>query len=49
MLNSWEAHFRRVHVLKFAANGAALVSASEDSGVSVWSVARLVTRHALSS
>ncbi|QRV88981.1 pre-rRNA-processing protein IPI3 [Ceratobasidium sp. AG-Ba] len=42
MLNSWEAHFRRVHVLKFTNDGAALVSASEDSAVSVWSVANLV-------
>ncbi|KAG8748345.1 Pre-rRNA-processing protein ipi3 [Ceratobasidium sp. 414] len=42
MLNSWEAHFRRVHVLKFTGDDAALVSASEDSAVSVWSVASLV-------
>ncbi|CAE6428930.1 unnamed protein product [Rhizoctonia solani] len=42
MLNSWEAHFRRVHVLKFTADDAAIVSASDDSGVSVWSVASLI-------
>ncbi|KAG8687224.1 Pre-rRNA-processing protein ipi3 [Ceratobasidium sp. 394] len=42
MLNSWEAHFRRIHVLKFTSDGAALVSASEDSAVSVWSVASLI-------
>ncbi|KAB5594826.1 Pre-rRNA-processing protein IPI3 [Ceratobasidium theobromae] len=42
MLNSWEAHFRGVHALKFTSDGAAIVSASEDSGVSVWSVASLV-------
>jgi WD40 repeat protein len=39
MLNSWEAHFRCVHVLKFTSDDAALISASEDSSVSVWSVA----------
>ncbi|KAJ1306922.1 hypothetical protein OPQ81_007905 [Rhizoctonia solani] len=42
MLNSWEAHFRRVHVLKFTMDDAAIVSASDDSGVSVWSVASLI-------
>ncbi|KAH7335164.1 WD40-repeat-containing domain protein [Rhizoctonia solani] len=42
MLNSWEAHFRRVHVLKFTTDDAAIVSASDDSGVSVWSVASLI-------
>ncbi|GAB1518168.1 Pre-rRNA-processing protein ipi3 [Rhizoctonia solani] len=42
MLNSWEAHFRRIQVLKFTTDDAAIVSASDDSGVSVWSVASLV-------
>ncbi|CEL61727.1 Pre-rRNA-processing protein IPI3 OS=Ustilago maydis (strain 521 / FGSC 9021) GN=IPI3 PE=3 SV=1 [Rhizoctonia solani AG-1 IB] len=42
MLNSWEAHFRRIHVLKFTTDDAAIVSASDDSGVSVWSVASLI-------
>ncbi|KAG9125795.1 Pre-rRNA-processing protein ipi3 [Ceratobasidium sp. 392] len=42
MLNSWEAHFRRVHALRFTNDDAALISASEDSAVSVWSIASLV-------
>ncbi|EUC59797.1 Pre-rRNA-processing protein ipi3, putative [Rhizoctonia solani AG-3 Rhs1AP] len=42
MLNSWEAHFRRIHVLAFTTDDAAIVSASDDSGVSVWSVASLI-------
>ncbi|EIN06106.1 WD40 repeat-like protein [Punctularia strigosozonata HHB-11173 SS5] len=42
MYNAWDAHYRQVTVLRFTHDGAALLSGSEDSGVSVWSVARLV-------
>ncbi|KAH7929113.1 WD40 repeat-like protein [Leucogyrophana mollusca] len=42
LYNSWDAHYRQVNVLKFTHDGAALVSGSEDSGVGVWSVSRLV-------
>lgn len=42
LYNSWDAHYRHVNVLKFTHDGAALISGSDDSGVSVWSVARLV-------
>ncbi|KAL0953524.1 hypothetical protein HGRIS_004745 [Hohenbuehelia grisea] len=42
LYNSWDAHYRRVVVLKFTHDSAALLSGSEDSGVSVWSVSRLL-------
>ncbi|KAG1781058.1 WD40-repeat-containing domain protein [Suillus placidus] len=42
LYNSWDAHYRHINVLKFTHDGAALISGSDDSGVSVWSVARLV-------
>ncbi|KAK2463636.1 hypothetical protein APHAL10511_004387 [Amanita phalloides] len=42
MYNSWDAHYRQVNVLKFTHDGAALLSGSEDSGVSVWSLSRLL-------
>ncbi|KAF8967688.1 WD40 repeat-like protein [Flammula alnicola] len=42
MYNSWDAHYRQVNVLRFTNDGAALVSGSDDSGVSVWSVSRLL-------
>lgn len=42
LYNTWDAHYRHVNVLKFTHDGAALISGSDDSGVSVWSVARLV-------
>ncbi|KAF8909331.1 WD40-repeat-containing domain protein [Gymnopilus junonius] len=42
MYNSWDAHYRQVNVLRFTNDGAALISGSDDSGVSVWSVSRLV-------
>ncbi|KAI0821545.1 WD40-repeat-containing domain protein [Irpex lacteus] len=42
MYNAWDAHYRKINVLRFTQDGAALVSGSEDSGVSVWSVVRLV-------
>ena len=40
MYNSWEAHYRKVTVLRFTPDGEALLSGSEDSGVAVWSVFR---------
>ncbi|PPR03196.1 hypothetical protein CVT26_008044 [Gymnopilus dilepis] len=42
MYSSWDAHYRQVNVLRFTNDGAALISGSDDSGVSVWSVSRLV-------
>lgn len=42
MYNSWDAHYRQVNVVRFTNDGAALLSGSDDSGVSVWSVSRLV-------
>ncbi|CAK5273820.1 unnamed protein product [Mycena citricolor] len=42
LFNSWDAHYRQVTVLKFTHDGAGLVSGSEDSGISVWSVSRLL-------
>ncbi|KAF5373264.1 hypothetical protein D9615_007472 [Tricholomella constricta] len=42
LYHSWDAHYRQVTVLRFTHDGAALLSGSEDSGVSVWSVSRLV-------
>ncbi|KAJ7918789.1 WD40 repeat-like protein [Mycena leptocephala] len=42
LFNSWDAHYRQVTVLKFTHDGVALLSGSEDSGVSVWSVSRLL-------
>lgn len=41
MYHAWDAHYRQVNVLRFTQDGAALLSGSEDSGVSVWSVPRL--------
>lgn len=40
MYNAWDAHYRQVNVLRFTQDGAALVSGSDDSSVSVWSVSR---------
>ncbi|KAJ7089699.1 WD40 repeat-like protein, partial [Mycena belliarum] len=48
LFNSWDAHYRQVTVLKFTHDGAALLSGSEDSGVSVWSVSRLLDNDVLS-
>ncbi|KZT65740.1 WD40 repeat-like protein [Daedalea quercina L-15889] len=42
MYNAWDAHYRQVNVLRFTLDGAALVSGSDDSSVSVWSVSRLL-------
>jgi pre-rRNA-processing protein IPI3 len=40
MYNSWEAHYRQVTVLRFTSDGEALLSGSDDSGITVWSVFR---------
>lgn len=40
LFNSWDAHYRRVNVLKFTNDGSALISGSEDSSVNVWLVQR---------
>jgi pre-rRNA-processing protein IPI3 len=40
MYNSWEAHYRQVTVLRFTPDGEALLSGSDDSGITVWSVFR---------
>lgn len=40
MFNAWDAHYRKVAIVRFSTDGAALFSGSEDSGVSVWSVSR---------
>lgn len=42
LYNSWDAHYRRINVLKFTHDGAALISGSDDSSVSIWCVARIV-------
>ncbi|KAH9839891.1 WD40 repeat-like protein [Rhodofomes roseus] len=42
MYNAWDAHYRQVNVLRFTQDGAALISGSDDSSVSVWSVSRLL-------
>ncbi|KAF8449110.1 WD40-repeat-containing domain protein [Boletus edulis BED1] len=42
LYHSWDAHYRQVNVLTFTYDGAILMSASEDSGVGVWSVSKLV-------
>ncbi|KAG5721339.1 Pre-rRNA-processing protein IPI3 [Termitomyces sp. T112] len=42
LYHSWDAHYRQVTVLRFTPDGSALISGSEDSGVSVWSVSRLI-------
>lgn len=42
LYNSWDAHYRQVNVLRFTNDGDALISGSDDSGVNVWSVSRLL-------
>lgn len=42
LYNSWDAHYRQVSVLRFTEDGAALLSGSEDSGISVWPMSRSV-------
>ncbi|KAL4062481.1 WD40-repeat-containing domain protein [Scleroderma citrinum] len=40
LYSAWDAHYRQVNVLKFTSDGTSLISASEDSGVCVWSVSK---------
>lgn len=40
LFNSFEAHYRRVSVVQFTHDGAGLISTSDDSSVSVWSMSR---------
>ncbi|KAJ4478255.1 WD40-repeat-containing domain protein [Lentinula aciculospora] len=42
LLNSWDAHYRQINVLRFTSDGAALLSGSDDSGISVWSISSLL-------
>ncbi|KAF8317122.1 WD40 repeat-like protein [Clavulina sp. PMI_390] len=42
MFNSWEAHYRRIAVMKFTPDGGALATGSDDSTVSVWAIASLL-------
>ncbi|KAF9258929.1 WD40 repeat-like protein [Marasmius fiardii PR-910] len=42
LFNSWDAHYRQINVLRFTCDGVALISGSDDSGISVWSVPRLL-------
>ncbi|KAJ8094611.1 Pre-rRNA-processing protein ipi3 [Marasmius tenuissimus] len=42
LYNSWDAHYRQVNVLRFTRDGNALISGSDDSSISVWSVSRLI-------
>ncbi|KAH8111012.1 pre-rRNA-processing protein IPI3 [Phellopilus nigrolimitatus] len=42
LFNLWDAHYRKVTVLRFTHDGAALISGSEDSGVAVWPVSSLL-------
>ncbi|KAI0091715.1 WD40 repeat-like protein [Irpex rosettiformis] len=42
MYHAWDAHYRQVSVLRFTQDGTALLSGSEDSGVSVWAITRLL-------
>ncbi|KAG8878044.1 Pre-rRNA-processing protein ipi3 [Tulasnella sp. 331] len=42
LFSTFEAHYRRVNVLRFTTDGIALISGSEDSGVSVWVMAHLL-------
>ncbi|CAL1714772.1 unnamed protein product [Somion occarium] len=42
MYHAWDAHYRQVNVLRFTHDSAALVSGSEDSAVSVWSISSLL-------
>ncbi|KAG8898949.1 Pre-rRNA-processing protein ipi3 [Tulasnella sp. 403] len=42
LFNSFDAHYRSVTVLRFTRDSAALVSGSEDTRVSVWTMSRLL-------
>jgi pre-rRNA-processing protein IPI3 len=40
LYNSWEAHYRKINVIKFTQDGAAIITGSEDSAVHVWQLSR---------
>jgi pre-rRNA-processing protein IPI3 len=40
--NAWDAHYRRVAVLRFTPDGFGLLAGSDDAGVSVWSVSEYI-------
>lgn len=42
LYNCWDAHYRRLNVLRFTNDGCALISGSDDSSVNVWSVSRSI-------
>ncbi|RUS26831.1 WD40-repeat-containing domain protein [Jimgerdemannia flammicorona] len=42
LLRSFDAHYKRVSVLRFASDDSALVSGSEDAGVNVWLLSNLL-------
>ncbi|KXN86545.1 Pre-rRNA-processing protein IPI3 [Leucoagaricus sp. SymC.cos] len=42
LFQSWDAHYRRVSVLKFTNDGTAIISGSEDSSVNIWLLSRLL-------
>ncbi|SCV73015.1 BQ2448_6940 [Microbotryum intermedium] len=43
LLLTIDAHYRAISVLEFSSDDAALVSGSEDSGVSIWAMGRLLS------
>jgi WD40 repeat protein len=43
MYSSWDAHYRQITVLRFTPDGEALLSGSDDSGITVWSVFRFAS------
>lgn len=45
ILSSFSAHYRRINCLKFTKDGKGLISASQDSRISVWSCASLVNHN----
>ncbi|GAA5942980.1 chromatin-binding/pre-rRNA-processing protein IPI3 [Sporobolomyces koalae] len=42
LLATLDAHYRAISCLEFTSDGAALITASEDAGVSVWSLGRIL-------
>lgn len=42
LFNAFDAHYRKITVLRFTLDGAALVSGSEDSRVTVWTLSSLL-------
>ncbi|KLO17981.1 pre-rRNA-processing protein IPI3 [Schizopora paradoxa] len=43
LFNVWDAHYQRISVLRFTQDGAGLISGADDSGLSVWSISRLLS------